>query len=405
MNKYQKGFTPEEAALIAVSLESYRTLDNAEKHIDDELCLGHVTRVTGEQLNEAMDIIKALKEETWRAHEYEQSSSNQSSCLEIYISMYNQKFNGVFDTDYSQLTKASLAKWFEEVGEVDISKKFKEPEKVIAINPFKQAYTAEHAALISVGLNTYDSIDLAIESSSYQSELIGQAQREVERGGEYTDFEVDPLLEDDSISNAINIKGALIDEIKLAYKWEEFNLTAQDYDEIGINPNTITPNSYTDIIIHQEALNEDKKINYFSTLVTKESVATWLWNNGQYNYATNVLPNIESLLKDKQVAESKSTQQWNTTAQNTNNKEQPTKTTRTSDSSLIDSLGIMAWMLSKKIGTFQHGNKPNAKQIKDQVENIINELKLDNEDNKLEVSNLNKDISTALRQLEGRFKL
>jgi len=134
-------------------------------------------------------------------------------------------------------------------------------------------------------------------------------------------------------------------------------------------------------------------------------VATWLWNNGQINYATNVLPNIESLLKDKQVAEHKRQQQWNTTAQSTKDMEQPTKTTRTSSSSLIDSLGIMAWMLSKKSNQFRHGDKPNAKQIKEHVEIIVNELKLDNEDNKLEVSNLNKDISTALKQLESRFKL
>ena len=79
---------------------------------------------------------------------------------------------------------------------------------------------------------------------------------------------------------------------------------------------------------------------------------------------------------------------------------------RTPESTLLDSLGLMAWLLSKKSNRFQNGEKPNASQIKKAVEDIVIGLDLNNDpDNQLMLSNLNKDIKLSLKQLEGRFKL
>lgn len=102
--------------------------------------------------------------------------------------------------------------------------------------------------------------------------------------------------------------------------------------------------------------------------------------------------------------------QQNTWAQSVKSTEKETKpqdiTLRTPESSLIDSLGIMAWLLSTRATKLKRSDKPNASQIREVVETVINDLGLnENTDNKIMLSNLNKDISTALKQLEGRFKL
>ncbi|WP_019025670.1 hypothetical protein [Colwellia piezophila] len=409
MSKYKKGYTPEEAALIAVNLESYRTLENAEKYIDDELCLGHTTCVTAEQLNEAMDIIKALKEETWLVHEEE-----SSSCLEIYLPSYNQQFNGIFDPDYSQLTKASLAKWFEEAGEINISKIFKGPVKIVPINHFKQAFTAEHAALIAVGLQYYSSIESALEGRQYQEEELFHAKRVIEQGGEYTDLEVDPKLEGDSIYNATNIKEALLEEIKIGYQNLNFNLVAADFAGIGMNPNAISPSRGTDIVIDCEKYENKDDIKYEETLITKHSVAIWLWNHGYKKYAINVQGNIEEIIQENTNRKNDLAKLINNTSvaiedghsAGTDLHKKNTPIMRTPESSLLASLGVMAWLLSKKTSKLQRNDKPNASQIKEIVVTVINDLGLnENTDNKIMFSNLNKDISTALRQLEGRFKL
>jgi len=338
MNKYKKGFTPNETALISIGIESYIKnehwpsgnlnvhclnelrstvryiicdLDKLEFETLDEKYkteLDKFTYLEDELIPKAEDLKNALIAETLLTQQYEQGSSPKKSLLEIYVPFYDVKFNGEFDPEKTQLTKESLAKWFDEADEAEIANKFKPAKKIIPINPFKQSYTAEHAALIAVGLKTYDSIETAVESSEYQREEIANAEWQVERGGEYTDFEVNELLEDDSISNAINLKEALIDEIKLASEIEGYNSSLVDYYEMSMTPPS--PPQLTDIVIYSEEINKDKTISYSGTLITKESVATWLLNNGQSQYAKNVMPNIESLLKEKELAESQRQKQW-----------------------------------------------------------------------------------------------
>tara|TARA_R110001592_G_scaffold360339_1_gene668543 strand:+ start:1030 stop:2361 length:1332 start_codon:yes stop_codon:yes gene_type:complete len=443
MNKYKKGFTPDEAALIAVNLSDYKNktamgidlskcksieqakadvcdiisklaqfaiitqsqdsekLNGTQKQIDDY-------EVVATSLEHAEDIKNALIAETWHAYEYFCGNSSQKTVLEIYQEFFiNPDCNDLWP-EKTQLTKASLAKWFDEANEKEVSKRFKEPKKIDPINPFKKSYTAEHAALIAVGLRTYDSIQSAIESSEYQSEEIANAQWEVERGGEYTDFEVDKLLEDASISNAVNLKDALIDEIKLASEIEGYQSSYVEYCEIGVSPPN--PPHPTDIVIYREEVNTDQPINHSETLITKESVSIWLLNNGQIEYAKNILPNIEDILKEKILAKHQRQEQWNqakdSITQDSKAKDQKVKATRTPESSLIDSLGLMAWLLSTKTTKLKRADKPNALQIKTSIETVINDLGLnENTDNKIMFTNLNKDISTALKQLEGRFKL
>jgi len=411
MNKYKKGFTPVEAALIAVGLKEEQKIpqlryrqqmpSNEAKEIDFTN-IDKENEEYNKAVLEAQEILNALNDETILAYQALRGELSKTE-LVIYSEWYTDETQEGIVLERTKLTKESLAKWFDEVGEKNISDKFKEPEKIVAINRFKKAYTAEHAALIAVGLKNYDSIESAIDSSQYQSIQIAEAQWEVERGGEFTHFEVDELLENDSIINATNLKEALIDEIKLASEFESYASSVGDYYEM--NMALASAPHPTDIVIYSEEVNKEKLINHRETLITKESVSIWLWNNGQAKYAKNILPNIESLLKEKELAESQRQKQWSQVP-SSNTKEKSIKDSRTPESSLIDSLGIMAWLLSTKTTKLKRGDKPNASQIKTTIETVINDLGFnENTDNKIMFSNLNKDISTALKQLEGRFKI
>jgi hypothetical protein len=411
MNKYKKGFTPLEAALLAVGLKEQQNIPqlkyrqqlppDREKGIDFST-IDKEDEEYNKTVLEAQEILNALNDETILAYQALKGELNKT-VLVIYSEWYTDETQEDIVLERTKLTKKSLAKWFDEVGEKNISKRFKDPEKIIPINNFKQAYTAEHAALIAVKLKHYSSIESAIQHREHKADELFHATRVIEQGGEYTDLFLDPCLEDDSIFNAMNIKEALIDEIKLASETEGYNSSLVDYYEMGMLPPS--PPFSTEIVIYNEEKNKEKPIDHSKTLITKESVSIWLFNNGQTEYAQNILPNIEILLQEKRLDESQRQKQWNQTA-STNTKEQSTKKTRTHENSLIDSIGIMAWLLSKKINTFKRGDKPNASEIKKYVENVINELELNNdEENKIQISNLNKDIATALKQLEGRFKL
>ncbi|MBA6350717.1 hypothetical protein [Colwellia sp. BRX9-1] len=411
MNKYKKGFTPLEAALLAVGLKEQQNIPqlkyrqqlppDREKGIDFST-IDKEDEEYNKTVLEAQEILNALNDETILAYQALKGELNKT-VLVIYSEWYTDETQEDIVLERTKLTKKSLAKWFDEVGEKNISKRFKDPEKIIPINNFKQAYTAEHAALIAVKLKHYSSIESAIQHREHKADELFHATRVIEQGGEYTDLFLDPRLEDDSIFNAMNLKEALIDEIKLASETEGYNSSLVDYYEMGMLPPS--PPFSTEIVIYNEEKNKEKPIDHSKTLITKESVSIWLFNNGQTEYAQNILPNIEILLQEKRLDESQRQKQWNQTA-STNTKEQSTKKTRTHENSLIDSIGIMAWLLSKKINTFKRGDKPNASEIKKYVENVINELELNNdEENKIQISNLNKDIATALKQLEGRFKL
>jgi hypothetical protein len=421
MNKYKKGFTPEEAALIAVGLSQHQEIPymrqqqapqgfrSAETNdIQDTI------KEENEKIVQAREIMKALIDETYLSYKFERNESGKKTVLEIYKHDFYNQDEDYLDPEKTQLTKASLAKWFQEAGEINIRNLFKEPEIVAPINHFKQAYTAEHAALIAVGLQSYNSIDTAIEGFSFQDNKIIEEKYERENGGCYPDFEIDENLFGDSISNANNLKEALIEEIKIGYQNINFNLIAADFAGIGMNPNAISPSRGTDIVIECEKYENKDDIKYEETLITKNSVAIWLWNNGYKEYAINVQGNIEEIIQENtnrkndlaKLIDNTSVAIGDGHSAGTELNKRNTPIMRTPESSLLDSLGVMAWLLSTKTTQLKLGDKPNASQIKAKIEVVINELGFNEKtDDKVMISNLNKDISTALKQLEGRFKL
>jgi len=305
MNKYKKGFTPEEAALIAVGLSQHQKIPYKRQQqapqagftpadISD---IQHTITEENKKISQAHEIMEAIIDETYLSYKFERNESGTEPVLEIYKhDFYNQDEEYIYP-EKTQLTKASLAKWFEKAGELNISNIFKEPKKLIPINNFKQAYTAEHAALIAVELKHYSSIESAIQSEQHQAEELFHAKRVIEQGGEYTDLFLDPRLEDDSIYNATNIKDALIEEIKIGYQNLNYNLVAADFVGIGMNPNAISPSRMTEIVIDCEKYENKSDIKYEETLITRHSVAVWLWQSGHKKYAVNVESNIEEMIQ------------------------------------------------------------------------------------------------------------
>jgi hypothetical protein len=433
MNKYKKGFTPDEAALIAVNLSGsdvdstyginlskYLSVEealNGVKQINGESqMLSFITQPQGDELSKerlkttekfetvmrllvhAEDIQKALVAEACIANDYEHNRTGRKTSLLIYQAYYYNDDPDCFWAERSLLTKESLADWFAEMGENEVSKKFKPPKPSTKTNPFKKAFIAEHAALIAVGLHEYHSIENAEKCANEQDNSIAEAKYSAQKGDYFDELNIDERLEGSLIYNAISLKEAVLEEIKLASEMEAYRSSYHEYLDIGVTPPP-EPLS-TDIIIYREE--DDNE----STLITKESVAIWLWRTGQNEYATNLYPNIKSLIIEIESMDPITRQQPIDIAQKESIQEEIIKTSRTPESSLLDSLGIMAWLLSEKSAKFKRGNKPNSLQIKSAIESVIADLGLnDNTDNLIMISNLNKDIALAIKQLGNRFKL
>ena len=399
MNKYKKGFTPDEVALIAIDFEKYIDLDSVEDDInqmlDNSLSLkkyfpageiiyaneweeeAYVESYVKGLISEARDIRDALRSEVLLAYEDEHSEKAKKTILEIYQLEYTSSDRKEICTSNTQLTKASLAKWFAAADQEYASNKFND-KKLARINIFKREFVAEHAALVAVGLEYFSSIYLAKVELNTQNENISEDEDE-------------GYISYSSIYDAENIKKALIDEIQVALD----NGLVADRNKFNIS-------RATDIEIYSNEEIDSNEVDLNSILITKQSIAIWLWNNGQVEYAKNVLANIEVLIQETDT--SKKEPHIKGFPNNTSTK--AVMPIRTPESSLIDSIGIMAWLLSKKVAKFERGDKPNASQIMTAIENAVLALELNQDsESKIMLSNLNKDITLSLRQLEGRFKL
>jgi hypothetical protein len=75
------------------------------------------------------------------------------------------------------------------------------------------------------------------------------------------------------------------------------------------------------------------------------------------------------------------------------------KETRTPEPSLIDSLGILAYMLSESTPKFKWGENPNAKEIAEAIEQKAHSLGVEVK----ELTNLSKDISMAVKKVAPRI--
>jgi hypothetical protein len=83
--------------------------------------------------------------------------------------------------------------------------------------------------------------------------------------------------------------------------------------------------------------------------------------------------------------------------------EKPTikkKETRTPETSLLESLGILAYMLSESTPKFKWGENPNAKEIAEAIEQKAHSLGIEVK----ELTNLSKDISMAVKKIAPRIK-
>lgn len=415
MNKYKKGFTPDEAALIAVGFTDHNNLDVLEDDISVSLADSkslekylpaeeevyapkdqkdaYIESRVKELINEAKNIRDALRSELLLAYAFEEEKINKKTSLEIYLVQFMDSDKNEICTLSSQLTKASLAKWFDAADQVYMSKKFKD-EKLSTINPFKKSFTAEHSALIAVGLKKYYSIDEVFDELNYQNEQIADAEWQIEKAGEYTDFEIDESLSYDLINDAKNIKKALIDEIKIAI----------DVESVISESNSSCGNA-AGIELCSDATSIDvKAMSLESITITKQSVAIWLWESGQVEYAKNIFANVETLIQNKPLHKNLSNSK--SSSKEINASKSLLESVGIPESSLLDAMGIMALLLSKQNTKFKHGETPNALQIKIAIESMVEDFGLNKDtDNRIMLSNLNKAITISWNQLKGRIKL
>ncbi len=412
MSKYKKGFTPLEAALIAVGLENHKEIpslnqqQSLSKKKRDELILPSVQKLNighNETVLEAQEILKALEDETILAYQALRGEKIKTE-LVIYAEWYTDETQEDIVLERTKLTKDSLALWFTNIGEDEKANKFSKTinnkSKPISINKFNKGFTAEHCALIATGLENYNDINTAVKADDEESQALAQQACDAHIDFWY-DVDTDPNLENNSVLVAIKLKEVLCDEIEIAYECHIYNQTVIEFAEIG--KIQTPPSQLTDIEIYKLSfLSNDggEDLDVENTKITKSSLANWLWVNGHEDLAKNVQSNITELMNEKTTNPHKGYGQNTKIEEPTIVSKKPLNI-RTPESSLIDSLGIMAWLLSEKSNIFKRSNKPNFKQIKDAVEAKIIDLGLnENEDNRIMVSNLNRDIKIAFDQLE-----
>jgi len=412
MNKYKKGFTPLEAALIAVGLEKHEQIPQlqyppfSQKTESEQVILPSVKKLMEEQnevVIEAQEILKALEDETILAYQALRGEKVKTE-LVIYAEWYTDETQEGIVLERTKLTKDSLALWFTNIGEDEKANKFSKTinnkSKPISINKFNKGFTAEHCALIATGLENYNDINTAVKADDEESQALAQQASDAHRDFWY-DVDTDPNLENDSVLVAIKLKEVLCDEIETAYECHIYNQTVMEFAEIGMIPTP--PSQLTCIEIYKPIFfsnDSGQGLDLENTKITKSSLAVWLWENGHEDLAKNVQNNITELM-DKKTTDSHKGYGQNTKIEEPTIVSKKPLNIRTPESSLIDSLGIMAWLLSEKSNIFKRSDKPNFKQIKDAVEAKIIDLGLnENEDNRIMVSNLNRDIKIAFDQLE-----
>lgn len=80
---------------------------------------------------------------------------------------------------------------------------------------------------------------------------------------------------------------------------------------------------------------------------------------------------------------------------------------RTTNKTIIVSLGLMAWMLSEKTSILCRGGKPNKTRIEKAIKNAVSELDMinpDNDNHGIIVGNLERDISLGIKELDAALE-
>lgn len=272
------------------------------------------------------------------------------------------------------------------------------------VNKFKRGLTSEEAALVAAGLEKYSSLAHAKEDLDDFAEYCAEA--EAEANNEYVEYstynvtreEIEQLQIDlHNWDLAFDINQALLEEVSIAIEWLDYETGEVDLYSNGLNPK---PRNETVLeVLNVMRMAPDDEYAYCpipkNTTIKKLSLAKWFEQHlpekaplfdpsGSYKTVKTGYLQTTKVVKDVHSSSS---------------------TIRTPEPSLLDSLAIMAWTLCKKSSRYNRGDRPNAKQIKESVEEAFQDLELsDREDSPIMLSNLNRDISTAIKQLEDKLK-
>ncbi|MCP4985787.1 MAG: hypothetical protein GY928_06885 [Colwellia sp.] len=141
MSKYKKGFTPVEAALLAVVLEKHEKIPQIQykQHVLPSVKVQNNKQ--NEAIIEAQDILKALEDETILAYQALRGEKVKTE-LVIYAEWYTDETQEGIVLERTKLTKDSLALWFANIGEHEKANKFSKTinkkSKPISINKFNK---------------------------------------------------------------------------------------------------------------------------------------------------------------------------------------------------------------------------------------------------------------------------
>lgn len=161
---------------------------------------------------------------------------------------------------------------------------------------------------------------------------------------------------------------------------EEIGLVDPHYTDVD---ERVLKNTHL-IIASRWSNGEEGFLDACRTTVSRESAAQWFLAQGEIEKAKLLMPSIENgsiSLTGQQPPK-------------------PITEPRTPEPSLLDSIGIMAYMLSKTSKIYARSDKPNKSQIAKGVRAMAEELGIEPEG----LSNLERDISTALTGLMPRMK-
>jgi hypothetical protein len=238
---------------------------------------------------------------------------------------------------------------------------------------WNRTLTAEEIALIVLDLDHFNSIDDIPED---QHEVEARAIR---------DPDYIPFIPEDKKPSILEVEARKICDALLREIIQIHN-HADGIDELVIKTHLIIAD-YTESI-------DDYYTNHELTTVTRESAAKWFLFAGAGDRKKAERLVTSEILKD--IETNIETDSISLTSQN-NSKDSSEYIARTPESSLIDSLGIMAILLAKKQASLSNGNKPNASQIVIAIERAAAEHGYPVE----QISNLERDITKAVKKVLG----
>jgi len=236
---------------------------------------------------------------------------------------------------------------------------------------WNKTLSTEEIALIVTDLDTYKSLSSVEHLATVQ--LPPLSREDIDNGlFDKQSREQDSLYE--QYIEATEIKEALEREI---YIVDPHNT---DIDDEAL--------ANTNLVLSIRAHNEEGWINAERCLITRESAALWFYGL-DIDKAKKLYPHVETLAIKKEAEKQASKHVLN---------QEPNLQSelRTSELTLLESIGIISLLLSKSGPIYQNGEKPNSKQIADAVRQEAENLKIDID----KISNLERDISKGLKRIQ-----